>query len=396
MRGYPVMRVESDPEERRRPPYAWLFDMPPYGERTAHMEALIGRLRLTILLVNTAMLAFVLDTSGMHMNITWGIVAFSYLYASFFVLAQPYRRWRAFGTSMSSAALDSVAIAMFIGATGGGSSPFFPRYYLSAAAIAMRFELRQAIVACFLYAVSYAVAYFVTWDQQLNEIGILTIRTSSMLFISVGVGHLAREENSRSQQVETIERLNAANQRLMTSKEKAARIDKLTGLLHRASLEKDALKELRKAKGAGSYLSVLFCDMDRLKRINDELGHDAGDRILRQVGVALKRSLRTQDLIGRYGGDEFVVVLPNLTRETAFDRADALVNAIQTLNESLPDDLDIGLSVGIATYPFDAPDYHTLVKVADQAMYLAKNAGGSRVRSANDLRLFWEEVPRAS
>src|SRR6185295_9930355 len=162
------------------------------------------------------------------------------------------------------------------------------------------------------------------------------------------------------------------------------------------SLEKDAMREMRKAKTADSYLSILFCDMDRLKRINDELGHDTGDRVLRQVGMALRRSLRAQDMIGRYGGDEFVVVLPNLTRETAFDRADALVNAIQTLNESLPDDLAIGLSVGIATYPFDAADYHTLVKVADQAMYLAKNAGGGRVRSANDLRLFWEEVPKAS
>ena len=145
----------------------------------------------------------------------------------------------------------------------------------------------------------------------------------------------------------------------------------------------------------GGYLSVLFCDMDKLKRINDELGHDAGDKVMRQVGVALKRGLRTQDLVGRYGGDEFVVVLPNLTRETAFDRAEQLIENMRAVSDQLPDDLTVGLSVGIATFPFDAPDYATLVKVADQAMYLAKRDGGNRIRSSNDLRLFWEDAPKA-
>ena len=211
----------------------------------------------------------------------------------------------------------------------------------------------------------------------------------------MGVGQLAREETSRSQQVDEIERLNAQNAKLLSRSEKAARFDRLTGLLNRAHLEKDAMRELRHAKSSEGYLSVLFCDMDRLKRINDDLGHDAGDKVLRHVGVALKRGLRSQDLVGRYGGDEFVVVLPNLTRETAFDRAEQLIENIRTVNEQLPDDLAIGLSVGIATFPFDAPDYPTLVKVADQAMYLAKRDGGNRVRTSNDLRLFWEDAPKA-
>ncbi len=390
------MRAEGDIRQRQRPPLAWLLDLPPRSERTVRMEALIARLRLMVLVLNSLMLVFFFDTSAMHMRAVWVMMAASFMYGIPIVVLQPYRRWRVFHTSMASSVLDSLLIAMFIGATGGGSSPFFPLYYLSAAAIAMRFDLRQAIVGCLVYAFTYAIAFFVTWDQSMRELGEIIIRDAYMLFVAVGVGHLAREENSRSQQVEVIERLNAENARLMSNKEKAARIDKLTGLLNRASLEKDALKEVRKAKAVGSYLSVLFCDMDRLKRINDELGHDAGDRVLRQVGIALKRSLRPQDLIGRYGGDEFVVVLPNLTRETAFDRADALVAGIAALNESLPDDLNIGLSVGIATFPFDGADYTTIVKVADQAMYLAKNAGGSRVRTANDLRLFWEEMPKAS
>ena len=87
-------------------------------------------------------------------------------------------------------------------------------------------------------------------------------------------------------------------------------------------------------------------------------------------------------------------MLPNVTRETAYDRAEALLGAVEVVNAGLPDEFQIGLSIGIATFPFDAQDYPTLVKVADQAMYLAKREGGNAVRTANDLRLYWEEIPR--
>ena len=375
--------------------FAWLFELPPHSERSMRMEALIGRLRLLVLAVNTTLLVTALDTHAMHMRLVWSLVGLAWLYALPIVIFQPYRRWQVFGASMVSAAIDAAVITAFISATGGSHSPFFPLYYISLMAVAMRFDLRQAVVACALYAFTYAVAYLYTWNGSADEVGVLALRCAYMLFVAVGVGQLAREENSRSQQVDEIERLNQQNAKLLSRSEKAARFDRLTGLLNRGSLERDAMRELRRAKSADGYLSVLFCDMDRLKRINDELGHDAGDRVMRHVGAALKRGLRPQDLVGRYGGDEFVVVLPNLTRETAFDRADQLIENVRAVNEQLPDDLAVGLSVGIATFPFDAPDYPTLVKVADQAMYVAKRDGGNRVRTSNDLRLFWEGAPKA-
>jgi diguanylate cyclase (GGDEF)-like protein len=373
---------------------AWLFELPPRSDRTLRMEALIARLRLVVLLVNASLLAVFLDTSHMHLTLAWIIVALSISYAAAIAALQPYRRWRVFQTSIFSAALDSVAIMAFIVVTGGDASPYFPLYYLSIAAVAMRFDLRQALVACCFYALTYAVACISTWSGTSNEFGLLALRGAYMFIIGFAVGHLAREENTRSRQVDVIEKLNAENARLLTKTERAARFDRLTGLLNRGYLEKEALKELRKVRHGG-YVSVLFCDMDKLKRINDELGHDAGDRVLRGVGSALRHCLRSQDIIGRYGGDEFVVVLPNQTRETAYDRAEALIDCVRGVNESLPEDLYVGLSVGIATMPFDAQDYITLVKVADQAMYLAKREGGNRVRTSNDLRLFWEEMPAA-
>jgi diguanylate cyclase (GGDEF)-like protein len=376
--------------------FAWLFEMPPKTERTMRMEALIARLRLLVLAVNTIALAFLLDTSRLQMDAVWALVAVGYLYAIPIALLEPYRRWRVFQTSMLSTAADSLLIAAFIAVSGASESPFFPLYYLSVAAIAMRFDLRQAVVACLWYAALYGVVYLWTWDAGSDAAGVLMVRIAYMVFIAVGVGHLAREEKTRWQQIEEIERLSAENEKLHTRNERAARYDRLTGILNRAYFEKDAQKELRKARGnTQAYYSVLFCDLDHLKRVNDELGHEAGDRVLRQVGLALKRALRGHDLIGRYGGDEFVALLPGLTREIAFDRADQIIEAVRGVNAILSEDLHIGLSVGIASYPFDAQDYVTLVRLADQAMYLAKRAGGNRVRTANDLRLFWEEMPQS-
>jgi diguanylate cyclase (GGDEF)-like protein len=351
---------------------------------------------VVIMLLNTVALAFLLDTSGMNERWAWALIAASWVYAVPIAVLQPYRRWKLFRGSFVTAAIDFIAIAAFVGLTGGGESPFFVLYYLAIVSVAMRFELRQALVACLFAILTYALVYFATWEASVASFGVLFVRCGYMFLIAVGTGHLAREERTRAQQVQVIEKLNAENAKLMSRNERAARIDRVTGLLNRAHLEKLALRELRKARSSDGYVSILFCDMDRLKRINDELGHDAGDRILRDVAKAMKQCLRGSEVIGRYGGDEFVVVLPNLARETAFERGEQLIEAVLTVNRRLTEDLHIGLSVGVATCPFDATEFNMLVKLADQAMYLAKREGGSRVRTGNDLRLFWEEIPRAS
>lgn len=388
--------AESEHEDGSRSKWAWLLELPEPSERTMRMESLIARIRLMVLLVNAVVLGALLDTSGMQTDAAWLCISVALVYAIPTAVLEPWRRWRLFQTSLLTAVLDSLAIAWMVAATGASESPFFVLYFLSVAAVAMRFDLRQALVASFWYALTYALVFAWTWEPGSNGIGVLTLRLSYMFFIAVGVGHLAREEYSRWRQVDEIGRLNAENQRLANRNERAAKYDRLTGILNRSYFEKEALRELRKLRGSNGYLSVLFCDMDRLKRVNDEAGHETGDRVLRQVASAMRKHLRSNDLIGRYGGDEFVVILPSLTRETAFDCADQLVAAVRGVNDLLPEQLHIGLSVGIATYPFDAQDYPTLVRLADQAMYLAKRAGGDRVRTANDLRLFWEEMPNTA
>ena len=373
-----------------------LLEMPPQSERTLRMESLIARLRIVVITCNAVALAFFLDTTGWNLGFAWALVLFTFVYATPIVLFQPYRRWRLFQTSVASAFCDSAAVALFIAATGGADSPYYPLFFLTLAGVGLRFDLRQVIAVCTVYSLSYALVFLWTWDASANAAGLLLMRCAYLYILGVAVGHLAHEESSRSQEVEAFEKLNVENQKLLTRREKEARVDRLTGLSNRATLEKEGHRVVRRTKTVGGYLSVLFCDMDRLKAINDELGHDAGDRVLRQAGAIMKRTLRATDFVGRYGGDEFVVVLPNLTRETAFERAEQLIAGFKQINELLPEDLHVGLSVGIATFPFDAEDYPTLVKIADQAMYLAKRDGGNRVRTANDLHLFWETVPRTA
>ena len=390
------MRQTASNGEVRQAWTSWLLELPPHTERTMRMESLIARLRLVVVAVNVPLLAVLLDTSGWNLRWAWSLIAFTLVYGTAIVVFQPYRRWRLFQTSMLTAVADSAMIALFIAVTGGADSPFYLLYFLSAAAIAMRFDMRQALAACATYTAMYSVVYFWTWEPSTDALAQIVMRTAYLFIMGIAVGHLAREESARSEQVEAFEKLTAEKEKLITKREREARIDRLTGLSTRGSMEKDAMKVLRRTRSSDGYLSVMFCDVDRLKQINDELGHDAGDRVLRAAGHALKRGLRSQDLVGRYGGDEFVIVLPNLTRETAYERADHIIAGIKQVNEVLPDDLHVGMSIGIATFPFDADDYQTLVKLADQAMYLAKRDGGNRVRTANDLRLFWETIPRSA
>jgi predicted signal transduction protein with EAL and GGDEF domain len=299
------MRQSSSEGNGQQPWLAWMPELS-HSARTLRMETLIARLRLVVVAVNAFLLAFLLDTEGWNMQWAWGLVLVTAIYGLAVVLIQPYRRWRLFQTSMLTALADSTVIAVFIAVTGGASSPFYLLYFLSAAAIAMRFDMRQALAACGIYSAMYGIVCIWSWDWTSDALGQLVMRCAYLFIMGVAVGHLAREETSRSVEVEAFEKLTAEKEKLLTKREKEARIDRLTGLTTRGAMEKDALRALRKTRAAGGYMSVLFCDMDRLKQINDELGHDAGDRVLRTAGHALKRGLRPQDLVARYGGDEFV------------------------------------------------------------------------------------------
>jgi len=150
--------------------------------------------------------------------------------------------------------------------------------------------------------------------------------------------------------------------------------DALTGLSNRRSIVLHLAQELSRAKRLGSRVALILLDVDDFKSINDTYGHNGGDRALSEVAVALQSVLRSYDLCARYGGDEFVLVLPNCTREAAEVRRLELQQRIQRIQlEICPETiLMLGASAGVAVFPDDGTSLEALVAEADREMYKDK------------------------
>lgn len=154
--------------------------------------------------------------------------------------------------------------------------------------------------------------------------------------------------------------------------------DSLTNLPNRVLLQDRLTQALSLADRHKQNVSVLYVDIDCFKPVNDELGHDVGDRLLQLVAERLISAVRASDTVSRVGGDEFVVVLPQLEHpQAAAVTADKILRAVRRPYLIGPYDVRVTASVGIATYPGDGSDATALVRHADWAMYRVKAAGGN-------------------
>ncbi len=174
--------------------------------------------------------------------------------------------------------------------------------------------------------------------------------------------------------VEDIARRKQAEEALM----RMANHDALTGLPNRVLLQDRLAHAIVHAQRAGNQVGVMFIDLDRFKHVNDSLGHDAGDQMIVEIARRLSSSLRESDTVARQGGDEFVVVLPELV--SADDAAKVAQKLLDSLFRPLllcgQEVFPTG-SIGIAMYPRDGHDSQTLLKCADSAMYRSKAEGGN-------------------
>ena len=176
---------------------------------------------------------------------------------------------------------------------------------------------------------------------------------------------------------------------------RSATVDSLTGAYNRQEmqrkLEAERMRLLRYNRSAGRF-SLLFLDLDNFKFYNDTYGHAAGDAILQRFSTILESSVRTIDTVGRLGGDEFIVMIPETPKSGAEVVAQRILstleNSVPTLAESLGIDMDsipadrkLGCSIGIAEYdPLSDRTVDDLVSSADKAMYDAKKEGKNRCR----------------
>jgi diguanylate cyclase (GGDEF)-like protein len=177
-----------------------------------------------------------------------------------------------------------------------------------------------------------------------------------------------------------------ANLRNLAIAEHRAATDPLTKLPNARSVQEALIRMVAQSLRSGSALSAMVIDLDHFKALNDRHGHQAGDEVLENVGATLRRGVRASDFAGRWGGEEFVILLPDTDHEGA-------LHAAETMRESLDGLTTQGVtahvtaSVGVATLPDHAADGPSLIRAADRALYTAKDAGRNCVKAAVPLDL---------
>ena len=201
-------------------------------------------------------------------------------------------------------------------------------------------------------------------------------RDGTPIWVNISVS-MMRDANGNQRfisVVEDISRRKSAEEALL----RMANHDALTGLPNRVLLQDRLAQAIVHAHRAGTQVAVMFIDLDRFKHVNDSLGHDAGDKMIVEIARRLASSLRESDTVARQGGDEFVVVLPELAGEgdAAKVAQKLLDNLFQPLLLCGQEVFPTG-SIGIAMYPRDGLDAATLLKCADSAMYQSKGTGGN-------------------
>ena len=156
-----------------------------------------------------------------------------------------------------------------------------------------------------------------------------------------------------------------------------ATLDPLTSLDNRRRFKELAGAHLRRAQQSKKESAILMIDIDHFKKVNDTRGHDVGDQVLKKIAALIRKAVRPGDIVGRHGGEEFTVLLPEIWNpDIAFQVAERIRNIIQESRGRLPK-VTVSIGVGLAT----ATDYSfpTMMRRADQALYAAKKAGRNRV-----------------
>ncbi len=263
----------------------------------------------------------------------------------------------------------SVAITvatMLVALTGGVASPFFFTFPLIVGGAALVVSPPITITLAAISTLAYLLAVALGSPDAIatpTTIAVVGVNLTAMILLAYVAMVIAREQR----------RSRDAAIRLST-------IDPLTSLFNRgfffAALEREIARSARSGRG----FCLLMMDLDELKAINDRSGHFHGDRVLRAVGQVITAGVRRIDTAARYGGDEFVVLLPETDPSGAFVLAEKIRIGVQDLNLELPAEAPRpSLSVGVVSFPDDGSTADELMISADGAMYRSKRAGKNRV-----------------
>ncbi len=282
-------------------------------------------------------------------------------------------------------------LAVYFGLTGymfgevrGLSFPwFYVAYMIPMFSITMGLDLLPRFLASIVVTGSYVACYMynVPGSLQYPDLHQFVPLTGSAIFLFTMIGHSLYH----------LDRINFFQSRLVKKQRERvrqlARRDQLTGLYNRREFEDRFENEFERARRYGMDLSVMMLDLDHFKEVNDTHGHASGDDVLSAVGRVMKSSTRQVDIAGRYGGEEFTMVLPETDLEETRPMAHRLKETIAGLEFEADDGqpFQVTASIGIAEYQSSDGDHEDIIKRADEALYRAKDRGRDRVVLASEL-----------
>ena len=260
-----------------------------------------------------------------------------------------------------------VFLGLLMALTGGAASPFLVGFYLVAAGTALSTEGRAPLAVAVFGAVTIAVVGLL--DAILGEplapealawVGINAV--SLILLADIATAAARSQRHARDEAL------------------RASRFDALTGLYNRSFFFTTVQQELRRSDRMGRGFTMLMLDLDDLKPVNDTFGHQWGDRLLKAIADTIRHTIRFTDAAARYGGDEFVVLLPETDAAGGYVVGEKLRRDIYALTLNSADrNVRSSVSIGMVAYPDDGSTIEQLVSAADVAMYEAKRRGKNRI-----------------
>lgn len=242
----------------------------------------------------------------------------------------------------------------------------------------------RPLVAAGLYAAAYVGYFFAMELTQANPAWLLSNRLNGAAACVLGWALsvlLWRKFTTITLQQQQLENANTDLQEKQRELERLTRLDGLTGLFNRNTFVELTKKELDRAQRQGTATAILLLDLDHFKRVNDTWGHPAGDAVLKHAAMIASTTVRSTDLVGRLGGEEFIVLLPGTSIEAARNLAEKIRMRLEgeaaTWNDTR---MAITVSIGIAgTTASEKQSFEVLYHDADKALYVAKQRGRNRV-----------------
>jgi diguanylate cyclase (GGDEF)-like protein len=209
-----------------------------------------------------------------------------------------------------------------------------------------------------------------------NTLGVLYVQCPSEAVVAA-----VHQRGDGSRQLVQLTGMAIATLNLRTKLENQSIRDSLTGLFNRYFMQISLERELARAERRKQVLAIFMLDLDHFKKFNDTFGHAAGDSVLQAVAEIFRNNIRTEDIACRYGGEEFTIMLPDITPAGAYERAEAIRLAIAGLRVPLEREVyaEFTVSIGVAFYPNDGDYADVLLRRADAALYRAKRQGRNQV-----------------